>query len=107
MPAGSATARASTSRTDLWDESSLSEARQSAENRSRSNIDMLPFGNDFAKRPAVHNHYTLVGRIGEARSAVAGYALQAMVTTPRAASDYGLQAFSQNHFRRGACRCSI
>src|SRR5215475_3623265 len=42
MPEGSATARAATSRTDLWDESSLSAARQSAVNCSRSNMHMLP-----------------------------------------------------------------
>jgi hypothetical protein len=35
---GSETARATTSRTDLWDESALSAARQSAANCSRSNI---------------------------------------------------------------------
>src|SRR6516164_279286 len=40
---GSATARATTSRTDLWVESALTAARQSAINWSTSNIACLPF----------------------------------------------------------------
>src|SRR6185312_1724818 len=47
MPAGSATARAATSRTDLWDASALSAVRQSAVNWSRSNMFMLPLWREF------------------------------------------------------------